>query len=60
MRPKRKRRRKIKHLQDEIQRLRDKYEPEIVELVGVAPAGLDQMLEAGDTADGRWVSRVVE
>lgn len=51
-------RREIKRLQDENQRLRDKYEPEIVELVGVAPAGLHQMLRAGDTADGRWVARV--
>ena len=50
-------RREIKRLQDESQRLRDKYEPEF-ELVAVAPAGPIQMLRAGDTADGRWVSCV--
>ena len=51
-------RREIKHLQDENQRLRDEHEPKIVELVGVAPAGPDQMLRAGNTADGRWISRI--
>ena len=51
-------RKEIKRLQDENQRLLDEHEPEIVKLVGVAPAGPDQMLRAGYTADGRWVSRV--
>ena len=45
-------------LRREIKRLQDEHEPKIVELVGVAPAGPDQMLRAGYTADGRWVSRI--
>ena len=47
-------RREIKRLEDRLEEL----EPEIVELVAVAPAGPDQMLIAGYTADGRWVSRM--
>ena len=49
---------KLQKSSDVIQRLRDKHEPKIVELVGVAPAGPDEMLRVGYTADGRWVSRI--
>lgn len=62
---KQKLRRKIKRLRNKLQKsdnekqdLLNKHEPEIVELVAVAPAGSDQMLRAGYTADGRWVSRI--
>lgn len=57
MRPKRKCRKKIKRLRSKLEELRDRYEPEICELVAVAPAGPDQMQKWGFTADGRWVSR---
>ena len=60
MRPKRKvLRREIKRLEGKLKELSDKYEPEICELVAVAPAGPNQIQKWGHTADGRWVSRVI-
>ena len=49
---------KISELERMIQELRDRYEPEIVKLRAVAIAGPNRVLEAGYTADGRWVERI--
>ena len=51
-------RRALDNSHRENQRLRDKYEPKIVRLVGVAPAGTDRLLLLGDTADGRQITRI--
>ena len=54
---KRKLRKKFKRLRSELEKLREKHEPEICELVAVTTGYGPNMQEWGLTADDRWVSR---
>lgn len=47
-----------KELRAELQRMYDKYEPPIVSNMAVAIAGQNKIQVSGNTADGRWVSRI--